>query len=387
MGDPRPRHGRRARHHGRLLSDQSGGRGRVPARRLRGLRPPRRGPGAVRQGRRRSTAAASATCARSCSSSRAAWSAPTTTACCSGTSFLELGRAAPASSTPTAVAERMAERPRRRRDDARLHVGHDRPAQGGDAHQPQLARSASTSSSTRTARVPGGPPTPDDQILTYLPLCHVAERIFSTWTVVGGRRGAQLRRVDRDRQREPPRGAADVLLRRAAHLGEAARGLADQGQRRHLVQEAHAAVRARPGATGSGGSRSPTAASTRCRRGLLAARRLGDRVPADARAARPAALPLRRFGRGADRARGARVLHRPRRPGLRAVRHDRELGDRHRQLRRPHEARHGRRAVPRHRLPDRRGDRRDPGQARRRVRRLLEQAREDAPRRSPTTAG
>jgi len=35
------------------------------------------------------------------------------------------------------------------------------------------------------ARVPGGAPTPDDQIVTYLPLCHVAERIFSTWTMVG----------------------------------------------------------------------------------------------------------------------------------------------------------------------------------------------------------
>jgi long-chain acyl-CoA synthetase len=34
-------------------------------------------------------------------------------------------------------------------------------------------------------RVPGGPPKPDDQIVTYLPLCHVAERIFSTWTMVG----------------------------------------------------------------------------------------------------------------------------------------------------------------------------------------------------------
>jgi long-chain acyl-CoA synthetase len=33
-------------------------------------------------------------------------------------------------------------------------------------------------------RVPGGPPTPRDQIVTYLPLCHVAERIFSTWTFV-----------------------------------------------------------------------------------------------------------------------------------------------------------------------------------------------------------
>ena len=34
-------------------------------------------------------------------------------------------------------------------------------------------------------RVPGGSPTPSDQIVTYLPLCHVAERIFSTWTMVG----------------------------------------------------------------------------------------------------------------------------------------------------------------------------------------------------------
>ncbi len=35
-------------------------------------------------------------------------------------------------------------------------------------------------------RIPGNvKPNPDDQILTYLPLCHVAERIFSTWTMVG----------------------------------------------------------------------------------------------------------------------------------------------------------------------------------------------------------
>ncbi len=34
-------------------------------------------------------------------------------------------------------------------------------------------------------RVPGGSPNPSDQIVTYLPLCHVAERIFSTWTMVG----------------------------------------------------------------------------------------------------------------------------------------------------------------------------------------------------------
>ncbi len=34
-------------------------------------------------------------------------------------------------------------------------------------------------------RVPGGAPNGTDQIVTYLPLCHVAERIFSTWTMVG----------------------------------------------------------------------------------------------------------------------------------------------------------------------------------------------------------
>lgn len=30
------------------------------------------------------------------------------------------------------------------------------------------------------------PPNPRDEILTYLPLCHVAERIFSTWTMLAG---------------------------------------------------------------------------------------------------------------------------------------------------------------------------------------------------------
>ncbi len=37
-----------------------------------------------------------------------------------------------------------------------------------------------------TSRVPDGKgPSPKDLIVTYLPLCHVAERIFSTWTLVG----------------------------------------------------------------------------------------------------------------------------------------------------------------------------------------------------------
>ena len=36
------------------------------------------------------------------------------------------------------------------------------------------------------ARIPDGrPPGPSDEILSYLPLCHIAERIFTTWSVVG----------------------------------------------------------------------------------------------------------------------------------------------------------------------------------------------------------
>ncbi|MEM7274726.1 MAG: long-chain fatty acid--CoA ligase [Actinomycetota bacterium] len=33
-------------------------------------------------------------------------------------------------------------------------------------------------------RMPGKPPNGDDQIVTYLPLCHVAERLFSTWHLI-----------------------------------------------------------------------------------------------------------------------------------------------------------------------------------------------------------
>jgi long-chain acyl-CoA synthetase len=37
-----------------------------------------------------------------------------------------------------------------------------------------------------TQRFPDGkPPGPDDLVVTYLPLCHIAERIFSTWHLVG----------------------------------------------------------------------------------------------------------------------------------------------------------------------------------------------------------
>ncbi len=80
-------------------------------------------------------------------------------------------------------------------------------------------------------RLPGGRlPGPDDLILTYLPLCHVAERLFSTWPLVSCGTVAPLRRVDRHRLREPPGGAAHAVLRRPPDLGEAPRRRLIKGQ-------------------------------------------------------------------------------------------------------------------------------------------------------------
>ena len=67
---------------------------------------------------------------------------------------------------------------------------------------------------------------PDDEVLSYLPLCHVAERL-----VVGHRRAQarlrrELRRGRRVVRRRPARGPAHVLPRRAARVGE------DAGRRR-----------------------------------------------------------------------------------------------------------------------------------------------------------
>ena len=83
-----------------------------------------------------------------------------------------------------AVEARMAAAEPDGRDDARLHVGDDRPAEGRhvDERQRRLRhredRHAPASAAGRK------PPDSHDVIITYLPLCHVAERIFSTWHLV-----------------------------------------------------------------------------------------------------------------------------------------------------------------------------------------------------------
>ena len=78
--------------HGRPVPDQPGGRGRVPARRLRRQGAPRRGPGAGRQGARRSTARGCPTCARSSTSSRAGCRTYDDDRLMFWDDFLELGR-------------------------------------------------------------------------------------------------------------------------------------------------------------------------------------------------------------------------------------------------------------------------------------------------------
>jgi long-chain acyl-CoA synthetase len=97
--------------------------------------------------------------------------------------FLELGRQH-RQQFPDAVAQRMADA---RGDDVMTLV-----YTSGTTGPPKGAMLTNVNSAfciekivNSAARIPGGPPRPDDQIVTYLPLCHVAERIFSTWTMVG----------------------------------------------------------------------------------------------------------------------------------------------------------------------------------------------------------
>ena len=97
--------------------------------------------------------------------------------------FLELGREHMATN-PTAVYDRMAEASA---DDVMTLV-----YTSGTTGPPKGAMVTNANASfaidkiiNSSDRIPDGrPPGPDDLIVTYLPLCHIAERIFSTWTLV-----------------------------------------------------------------------------------------------------------------------------------------------------------------------------------------------------------
>ncbi|MCP4961814.1 MAG: long-chain fatty acid--CoA ligase [Actinomycetia bacterium] len=99
-------------------------------------------------------------------------------------SFLELGREHRASN-PGAVAERMAQATE---DDVMTLVytsGTTGPPKGAMLTNNNV-HFAITKIINAEGRIPDGTnPNQSDLIVTYLPLCHVAERVFSTWTMVG----------------------------------------------------------------------------------------------------------------------------------------------------------------------------------------------------------
>jgi len=95
--------------------------------------------------------------------------------------FLELGRSHRASS-PTAVEDRMVQA---RPDDVMTLVytsGTTGPPKGAMLDNANVAYCIERLIGSGDRMPDGVAPGPSDQILTYLPLCHAAERIFSTWT-------------------------------------------------------------------------------------------------------------------------------------------------------------------------------------------------------------
>ena len=98
--------------------------------------------------------------------------------------FLDLGRTH-RDQNPSAVAERMAAA---EPDDIMTLVytsGTTGPPKGAMLSNSNAAY-AIDKIVNQPIRIPDGKgPNPSDLIVTYLPLCHVAERIFSTWTLVG----------------------------------------------------------------------------------------------------------------------------------------------------------------------------------------------------------
>ena len=335
--------------HGRLLPDQPGGRGRVPAHRLRCLRAPRRGPGAVRQGGGDRPLPSRRPAHGSCSSSRGAWSATTTTRLLFWDTFLELGRTHRAEH-PGAVAERMAAAAP---DDVMTLVytsGTTGPPKGAMLTNRNAEFCIDVIVNSKD-RVPGRATDarrPDRHLPAAVPRRRARSSRRGPWSASGAvlNFAESIETVNENLREVQP-----TLFFAVPRIWEKLHAVvADQGQRRHLVQAQGPAVRPRARRAASAGPRSPTAATTplasRVARtpsaGVLVFRAMRERLGLRrcryaASGAAPIAPEVLEFFIGHRRA------------GLRAVRHDRELGGRHRELRRAHEARHRRRAVPRHR--------------------------------------
>ena len=128
--------------------------------------------------------AAAPTWSGSSTSSRAASGTATTTPkLLSWEDLLALG-AEHRAAHPGAVEERMAAAHAGRHRHADLHLGHDRAAQGRDAVGVQCGVRGRDAGRRRRVHVAAARAR-DDLVLSYLPLCHVAERIFTTWFNAG----------------------------------------------------------------------------------------------------------------------------------------------------------------------------------------------------------
>ena len=317
-----------AGHDRRAVPDQPPGRGRLPAGRLRRQGAGGRGPGAGRQGPGGQGPAA-------CAGADRVRRAPR------GPHLRRPGpavlvRAAGAWRRPPPAAPRAAGRAGRpgggrRRGHPHLHLGHHRAAQGGHADRGQhRLRHQGPRRRRRLLREPR--PRRRHPVLPAAVPRGRADRHR-----VGERRRRHpgpLRRVDRHRPGQPARGPADPVLRRAPHLGE------DPGHGRDPDGLGVAAEAGQlPAVDGPGGPDRGRAGGQRRHPHPLDPAALRPRlpvpVPVPAQAARPAALPLRRVGGGADRPRAAAVVLRARGGHPRDLRHDREQRRGHRQPPRP----------------------------------------------------
>jgi long-chain acyl-CoA synthetase len=161
--------------------------------------------------------------------------------------------------------------------------------------------------------------------VSYLPLSHIAEQMFTIHGRSRRRRERLLRRVDREGARQPQGGAAHRLLRRAAHLGEV--------PRRHRGQAATPRARR---SSSSPGRRAWARASTALREpgkepsGLLAAAvRSSPTSSSLDKLKPPRPRPRARFcvsRRRADRARRCSSSSRARYPRARGLRPERGHG-------------------------------------------------------------
>ena len=236
-------------------------------------------------------------------------------------------------------------RPRGRGDD-RLHVRHDRPAEGLRA----LAREPALHGRARTSTAWSMRDTPP-MIFQYLPLAHVLARMVSFVAPRHRRHARVLGRRHEEARRGHRRGQADAHPDRPAAAGEDphARGRQRRRRRRRQGGDLHARAGDRREG-GQGQARGPLGQPDRPR---PPRRRRQARAVEGPRRARPE-QPGPDHRRRADRHRGDRVLLRLRRAGARGLRDDRDVRGRdaeHRRRGRASAASGARCPAPRSRSP------------------------------------